>query len=151
MKIPEKIAASLQHALYLSTLDDCCPDEFLGGRPAVKPNNANELWGNCVELIYRCFVCDLLKVSMGWNKTDDPMDLVKALAQHDPFDSDDFNEYGAEYWIAPHFYATEKSKILLSKYKIGDLSQSVCVEFMGEIEDMFEEYKIPWGSNFIFT
>jgi hypothetical protein len=145
MKLPVNTASKLQGFLYLTSLDDYCPDQLAGGRTDVRPDNAYELWRDSVELIYRCLACDLLKISMGWNKAD-PKGLSKALAQHDPFDLEDFNEHGHYYWIAPHFYATEKTKALLTKYKI-DLDADVNESFTNAIAEIFDENGVSWGKN----
>ena len=152
--ISRNIARSLQDTLYLTSLDGYCPDLFVGGRSDRRPDNSNNIWVSSVELIYRCLKSNLLHIDSGWMKAMNFGDFncfVKKLAQHDPFDFEDFNENGAEYWLAPLLYATEKSKFLLSRYHINDLGKDLCSDFIGDIENIFLGNDVPWGRNSVFN
>jgi hypothetical protein len=148
MKIPEDIAGSLQDALYLATLDGYCPDVFLGGRQNKRPDNARELWGNSVELIYRCLACELLTLDVNWSSAmhiSDPKSFANALAQHDPFDANDFAESGATYWLDPLLFSTEKTRALLAKHGVTDLGSDLCESWANAISEIFDKKGIPWG------
>lgn len=146
--MPEDVASSLQDGLFLTSREGYCPDLFVGGRPEVRPDNAQELWGNSVQLIYRCLACGLLKLDERWAHAmgiSDPESFAEALSQHDPFDPEDFNGDGAAYWLDPLLYATEKTKGLLLEYQITELGADVCRPFISAIAEIFEKQGLAWG------
>lgn len=155
MKMPENFASSIQDLLYLTSLDGYCPDLFLGGRPETITENSHQLWRNAVELIYRCLVRDLLRLDANWSQAmqmSDPASFANALAQHDPFDTEEFKGGGATYWLDPLLYATERTRKLLAQYNVNALGAGLRAPFAAEIAEIFDREGFLWDKDFgLFT
>ncbi|WP_157160311.1 hypothetical protein [Cupriavidus sp. BIS7] len=146
MKMSTNEASALQDYLYLTTLDGYCPDAFIGGRQAIPPD-AHDLWQFAVDMIYRCLQCDFLVINENWtaaHNIEGALEFARLLAKHDPFDSDDFNESGALYWIEPELTASKKTKDLIARFQI-DLASAACQPLIEHIEDSFEANGLAYG------
>jgi hypothetical protein len=149
MKIPSHIALWLQFNLYLMTLEGYSPDAFTCWPPGTCDDQKLR-WRLAVDFIHRCLVCGLMEVwNDAWMKAvgvDDPQGLVKALAQHDPFNEVDFRESGATYWLEPLLYGTDLCKSLIEKYSIKEFEESAISEpFIEHVESLFDRHGVGWG------
>lgn len=147
MKMPSNVAAWLQLKLYLLTLSGYSADSFTCAKPGELNDDLKFRWQLAVDMIYRGVTCGLMDVWDGVNKTGmgltHSLELVKALAQFDPNDSDSAEEC----WFGPEIDATDLCVALVEKYDIQSVaSREICVPFIAEIEVLFERHGVSWSN-----
>lgn len=147
MNMNDDQASLLQDHLYLLHLSGYSPDLLIGGRGRVRDN---EHWQYAVNLVYSGLGSGVLGLhSEGWmlaRGMKSHHEFVLALATHDPFSQDFFENGSSIYWLEPEIYLSNEYDELISRYGIQGLGQRVETGLVNEVLQVFENSGVEWGT-----
>lgn len=151
----EKIGNWIVGNLYVVSLDEYPPHQFLNYSSRNDMDGLLERWSLAVEFIYRGLISDVLEFSnlneVG-NSNEYKRDFCLNLAKFDPFDNDGLASVAGEYWLDTQLRASDYCRELLLKHKktesIGEFQNQ---EIFNELIDRFKGFGVAWNSTSLFV
>lgn len=144
----EKLQNWMVGNLYVASLDEYPPSQFLNYSSLKDEAGLYERWVFAVDFICRCMKVGVLEFSDECEEVglDERInDLCNALRKYNPFDNEEMASLGGEYWMDTQIRASDYCRELLDENrKIENNGEYDNGKVVSCLMDLFEKKRIPW-------